>query len=752
MVDATGERARPTSLVDDGRDRRGRRRPRRRAIGARRRRAASSRPGLVDLHAHFREPGREEAETVETGAACRRARRLHRGRRDAEHRAGRSTRAAVVREVLDLGAQARLCDVRVAGCDHRRPARASSSRRWRRWPTLGVRLFTDDGDGVQDDRLMRRALEYAAGLGVDARAALRGRRRSPRGGHMHEGEWSSRLGIPGSPAEAEELMVDARHRARPGSPARRSTSCTCRRPARSRWCAPPRPTACRVTAEARRTTSRSPTPSARRYDPVFKVNPPLRTDADVDAVRAGLGRRHDRRDRHRPRAARPETKEQPFDEAPPGMLGLETALALALTELEPAARPAVLALLSWQPARDRRARRHATAARSRPGRAANLCVIDPDRRRGSSTARALGEPQPQHAVRRAASSPGTGAPHDPARASPSSSTTRGARDEPIARAESPTALLVLADGTTFEGEAIGRRPRAVSQPARSCSTPRSSGYQEIVTDPSYAGQIITFTYPHIGNYGVNARRRRERARRSAAASSSATSRAGRQQLARDRATSTASSRGTGVAGIAGIDTRRLTRHIRDAGAMPGAFGTADRDTLLAAAQADGGTDGVRPRRDGHDAPSRTPSARRRGRSTSSPTTSASSARSSTSSSRGLPGRGRARVDDRRPTCSPAQPDGVFLSNGPGDPGGGRRTRSRNVEALLGEVPVFGICLGHQIMALALGARDVQAAVRPPRRQPSGAPPRDRPGRDHEPEPQLRGRRRLAARRRRRSPT
>ena len=77
--------------------------------------------------------------------------------------------------------------------------------------------------------------------------------------------------------------------------------------------------------------------------------------------------------------------------------------------------------------------------------------------------------------------------------------------------------LVLADGTTFEGEAVGHAPAAVWSPGEVVFNTVLAGYQEIITDPSYAGQIITFTYPHIGNYGVNARRRRERRARAAAA-------------------------------------------------------------------------------------------------------------------------------------------------------------------------------------------------------------------------------------------
>jgi len=160
-------------------------------------------PGLVDLHTHLRQPGREEAETIETGS---RAAAL--GGYTAvvamPNTEPAIDDASVVREVQHLGRLA-LCDVEVAGAitvgraGERLAPMAEMA-------ALGVRLFTDDGTGVQDNRLMRRALEYGSGLGVTLAqhcedAALAG------GGHMNEGEWSSRLGIPGQPAEAEELMV-----------------------------------------------------------------------------------------------------------------------------------------------------------------------------------------------------------------------------------------------------------------------------------------------------------------------------------------------------------------------------------------------------------------------------------------------------------------------------------------------------------------------------------------------------------------
>src|SRR5436190_9196769 len=149
------------------------------------------------------------------------------------------------------------------------------------------------------------------------------------------------------------------------------------------------------------------------------------------------------------------------------------------------------------------------------------------------------------------------------------------------------ALLVLADGATFEGEAIGAE--SVVATGEVVFNTALSGYQEIVTDPSYAGQIVTFTYPHIGNYGVNADD--DESRRPFC----------RGVIVRDLAHRSSSWRADsdlesflmrhGVAGIAGIDTRRLTRHLRDAGALPGAFGTDEQQVRSAASDACG-TDGV----------------------------------------------------------------------------------------------------------------------------------------------------------------
>jgi len=327
-------------------------------------------PGLVDLHAHLRQPGREEAETVDTGA---RAAAL--GGYTAVVAMPNTDPAidcaAVVREVLDLGSTA-ACDVHVAGA-------ITVGRAGERlaplaeMAALGVRLFTDDGAGVQDSRLMRRALEYASALDITLAqhcedAALAS------GGHMHEGEWSSHLGIPGVPAEAEELMV-LRDIALARLTGTRmhflhlsvASALDAVRAAKG--------AGLRVTAEAAPHHFTLDDSVVASYDPVFKVNPPLRPTADVEAVRVALG--DGTLDAiatdHAPHTQ--EDKEAPFDEAPPGMLGLETALALALTELSlPLER--VLALLSWQPARiaGLEAEHGGPVAEGRP---AHLCVIDP---------------------------------------------------------------------------------------------------------------------------------------------------------------------------------------------------------------------------------------------------------------------------------------------------------------------------------------------------------------------------------------
>ena len=299
------------------------------------------------------------------------------------------------------------------------------------------------------------------------------------------------------------------------------------------------------------------------------------------------------------------------------------------------------------------------------------------------------------------------------------------------------ALLVLCDGEVFEGEAVGA-PAAVASGEVVFNTVMS-GYQEVISDPSYAGQMIAFTYPHIGNYGTND------------ADSESVRPHCRGVIVRDLARRHSSWRADdsldgflrrhGVPAITGIDTRRLTRHIRDAGAMPGAFGTADEATLLAAARAEPGTSGV-------DLVAEV--------TTAEPYTAGTGPRRVVAYDLGIKSTilrclGELATVTVVPASTPAadvlarEPDGVFVSNGPGDP----ELAGPAIEALrtlVGTVPVFGICLGHQLLGPRPRRTHLQDALRPPRRQRARALHRHRQHRDHQPEPQLRGGGRIGARR------
>jgi carbamoyl-phosphate synthase small subunit len=255
------------------------------------------------------------------------------------------------------------------------------------------------------------------------------------------------------------------------------------------------------------------------------------------------------------------------------------------------------------------------------------------------------------------------------------------------------ALLVLADGEVFEGEAAGA-PAPVATGELVFNT-ALSGYQEVLTDPSYAGQVVAFTYPHIGNYGTN--EEDDESDRPHC----------RGAVVRDLTPEPSNWRASesldgwlarrGVPAVSGVDTRRLTRHLRDQGAMPCAFGTAGESALREAAAQALPTDGrdlvsdvttqaayVRgngPRRVvAYDFGVKEAMLRRLGR-----LATVTVVPASTSAADVLA----------------MEPDGVFLSNGPGDPA----ALSGPVAAiadLLGKVPIFGICLGHQLLCAALG--------------------------------------------------
>ncbi len=264
------------------------------------------------------------------------------------------------------------------------------------------------------------------------------------------------------------------------------------------------------------------------------------------------------------------------------------------------------------------------------------------------------------------------------------------------RHECPEALLVLADGTVFRGRAFGAlcAEGAVATGELVFNTVMS-GYQEVITDPSYAGQVVAFTYPHIGNYGINA------------ADEESDHPQVRAIVVRDLVHRPSSWRAEGnledylaahgLGGISGVDTRRLTRHLREAGAMCCALGVADEATLHAAARAEPGTEG-------QDLVGSV--------TTKTPYRAGSGPLSIVALDYGIKrsivaGLAAHATVEVVPAATPASevlarhPDGVFLSNGPGDPAalGGLVDELRQ---LLAKVPIFGICLGHQLLASALG--------------------------------------------------
>jgi dihydroorotase len=332
-------------------------------------------PGFVDLHVHLREPGDEEAETIESGS-----RAAARGGFTAVVAMPNTRPAlddgAVVSSVLALGKQAGLCDVISSGCITVARAGEQLAPMGELY-ALGVRIFTDDGYCVASAGVMRRALEYAASLPGAIVAQHAEDETLAGGGHMHEGAWSSRLGIPGRPSVAETVIVarDIELCEVTGTPVHflhcsAAGTVALVRAAKARGLP--------VTAECAPHHFSLTDECCQSFDPMYKVHPPLRTQADVDAIREGLvdGTIDAIASDHAPHT--PESKERPFEDAPPGMLGLETALAITITELvEPGHLPlqSALAALSWRPAA--LAGLDAHGGPIVPGAPANLTVFDP---------------------------------------------------------------------------------------------------------------------------------------------------------------------------------------------------------------------------------------------------------------------------------------------------------------------------------------------------------------------------------------
>ena len=340
-------------------------------------------PGFVDLHAHLREPGREAAETIESGA---RAGALggYCALVAMPNTEPALDNVALVSYVLERGARTAL-DVAVAGAITKE-RRGESLAPMAEMAALGVRLFTDDGVGVQDPSVMRRALTYAKPLGVRLAQHCEDERLAA-GGTMNEGALSGRLGLIGRPALAEELMVLrdielVRLTLAPLHFLHLSTSRSIQMVIGAREEGLP------VTFELAPHHFTLDESACANFDPIFKVHPPLRATSDVEALRDALRRgvidavATD----HAPHA--PELKDLAFDEAPAGMLGLEHCAALTFEALGPTADPRTFfQVLSRGPARiaqlrssDVRVRHSAHGGSMVAGDAANVTVFDPGAR------------------------------------------------------------------------------------------------------------------------------------------------------------------------------------------------------------------------------------------------------------------------------------------------------------------------------------------------------------------------------------
>jgi dihydroorotase len=337
-------------------------------------------PGLVDLHTHLREPGREDAETVDSGS---RAAAL--GGFTAVHAMANTDpvadTAGVVEQVWRLGRRAGWVDVRPVGA-------VTVGLRGERLAELGamadsaaaVRVFSDDGRCVADAVLMRRALEYVKAFdGVVAQHAQEPR--LTEGAQMHEGEVSAVLGLAGWPAVAEEAVI-ARDVLLAGHVGSRLHVChvsTAGSVEIVRWA---KSRGVRVTAEVTPHHLVLTHDEVRSYDPVFKVNPPLRSAEDVEALRAGLadGTIDVVATDHAPHPS--EDKDCEWPAAAMGMTGLETALSVVQAAMVDTG------LLDWAGVAERMSASPARIGRVtgqgvplQVGAPANVVLVDPAARR-----------------------------------------------------------------------------------------------------------------------------------------------------------------------------------------------------------------------------------------------------------------------------------------------------------------------------------------------------------------------------------
>lgn len=329
-------------------------------------------PGFVDLHAHLREPGKEEAETIETGSRAG-AKGGYTALVAMPNTDPPQDSVAVIDFVREQGKRAGLLEVVPSGCITL-GRHGETLAPMAELAAAGVRIFTDDGNGVQDELLMRRAMEYAKGLGVTLAqhcevATL------TKGAVMNECQCCTSLGLPGWPSIAEELMVfrDIELARLTGARVHFLHLSTARSVELVRAA---KRDGLPITAEVTPHHLSLDETRLTTFDTVFKVNPPLRSLADIAALRAGVvdGTIDALATDHAPHPRR--DKELSLDQAPPGMLGLETALGVALGVLD-VSLTQLVRIMSIHPAQIAGiADRHGRDIE--PGAPANLVVFDPN--------------------------------------------------------------------------------------------------------------------------------------------------------------------------------------------------------------------------------------------------------------------------------------------------------------------------------------------------------------------------------------
>ncbi len=662
-------------------------------------------PGLVDLHTHLREPGREDAETIDTGSQAAAAGGFTAVFAMANTDPVTDTAEAAER-VLDLGRRAGYVDVVPVGA-------VSKALAGEQLAELGlmarsrarVRVFSDDGRCVHDSRLMRRALEYVRAFDGVISQHAQDPHLADSTACCHEGEVSGRLGLPGWPGVAEESIVArdvmlARHT---GSRVHIAHVSTAGSVEVVRWA---KAQGIDVTAEVTPHHLMLTTDLLTSYDSVYKVNPPLRPREDVEALRAGLadGTIDVVATDHAPHVR--QDKEHAFVDAAFGMLGLETALSVVSTVMVQQGSMGwadVARVMSTAPARIARLEGHGQGLQ--PGAPANLTLVDPDRAVTVDAQRSLSMSRnnPWHGREL------TGAVH--------LTMLRGqvtAREGLVWGADADAcrvgpvmstharAVLVLEDGRTFSGEAYGAIGETVGEAVFSTGM---TGYQETLTDPSYHRQVVVMTAPHIGNTGVNTTDMESQ--RIWVAGFVVRDPAIRPSNWRSQGDLAAALVEQGVVGISGIDTRALTRHLRDKGAMragifSGSVAQEAPETLVQRVL---------------DSPQMAGSALAAEVSTKEAYVVAPDgpARFRVAAlDLGIKGMTPRQMADRGvevhvlpatttyEELAALRPDGVFFSNGPGDPATADREIALLREVLDHRLPFFGICFGNQLLGRALG--------------------------------------------------